>query len=445
MTDKNKYTYLFLGFVLFSFAFLISRAQFFACPTVEIQNDSGEYIYWIDAYLEKGQLPPNNFIPLGYPIIIKALTSIKDSVYPIVYFQFAFTLFSFLVLLFTVWKFYDKRVYLSTLFLCCIYVQVPNNLFWDMYIMSESVYTSSLVLLFTSLVYFFNAPCKKSALTLSALLALPVLFRPSGIFCIILLAGISVYLVLLKRKELLVFLAAPFFAIYLSQSIYSFCATGQPFFLGNRIKMDMIDSLGKGVNAREDSIFRKIERISYFDKSVTTYKNYTTQSQIYTRIDEANQKYFVKNFAHTNQFGCVLNIDSTKVRERKIIFKEFFDSDKMSYLIAREQEVKKTKWFKFYDVFVIYIIKKIFLNAFWVILLFVSLLVSVVLLIQSGLTNKGAWLLACIVAINIGSNLTIIFTSHLPYPRYSYPGEFIFLLQLPFLYHLLIQKKNAFK
>jgi hypothetical protein len=445
MTYKNKYTYLLLGFVLFSFAFLVSRAQFFACPTVEIQNDSGEYVYWIDAYLEKGQLPPNNFIPLGYPVIIKALTSIKDSVYPIIYFQFAFTLISFLVLLFTVWRFYDKTIYIATLLLLCVYVQVPNNLFWDMYIMSESVYTSSLVLLFASLIYFFNATEKKSAVWLSIFLALPILFRPSGIFCFIMLLGICMYLVLLKRKDLLMLLVAPFFIIYLSQSVYSFCATGQPFFLGNRIKMDMIDSLGKGVNAHEDSIFRKIERISYFDKIITTYKNYTNQSQIYTRIDEANQKYFVKNFAHTNQFGCVLNIDSTKVRERKIIFKEFFDSDKMSYLIEREQDVKKTKWFKLYDAFVIYIVKKIFLNVIWVILLFVSLLVSVVLLIQSGFTNKAAWLLACIVAINIGSNLTIIFTSHLPYPRYSYPGEFIFLLQLPFLYHLLIQKTNAFK
>jgi len=445
MSSKSSRFFLIAGLVIFFVAFIISRLQFFACPTVEISSDSGEYMYWLDFYCNLGKLPPNNVAPLGYPIVIKLLTQIKDSVYPIVYFQITFTFLSFCVLLLTVWRFYNKVIYLLTLFLLCIYVQIPNNLFWDMYICSESIYTSNLVLVVSALAWFFNKPEKDNIILLSTLLAIPVVFRPSGIFCGVIFAAVILYLYVSKRKNLLAAFILPFSIVYASLCFYSWIASNDPIFIGKRVRMDISEPLGKGVNAHEDSIFRKIEDLSRIDKTITVYKNYTSQSQIYTRIEEANTKFFVRNYAHTNEFGCLLNIDSTKIEERKKIFKEFFYTDKMKFLIEKEKHVKHQKWFKLYDVFVIYIVKKIFLSPVWIVLLFCSLIFSVCEMWTSKLQNTKAWLLALVISINIGSAAAIIFTQHLPYPRYSYPGEFIFLLQLPFLVDLVRNRINAFK
>ena len=117
----------------------------------------------------------------------------------------------------------------------------------------------------------------------------------------------------------------------------------------------------------------------------------------------------------------------------------------MKFLIDKEQKVKQQLWFKLYDLFQLYVIKKVFLNPLWIVLLFASLIFSTVVIFTSKFQNTKAWLLAFTIAINIGSAAAIIFTQHLPYPRYSYPGEFIFLLQLPLLIDLITDRINAFR
>lgn len=431
MPGKNTFNSLILGFCLFTVAFLISRAQFFACPTVEIHNDSGTYIIWIDGHLERGELPPANYIPIGYPLIIKAITLVKDSVYPIVFVQLLLTFLSFIMLLYTVWRFYDKVIYYTTLLCLIVYLQIPNNLYFDISITSESVYNSSLILLVTAIVTFFNSQSRRSAILLSIALATPVLFRPNGIYTIVILFLLISYLVLTNRKALLPALIFPFLSIYFLVSAYSYIATREPIFIGKRAAIEVTDEI-------RDSI-------TWFDKTVVLLENYTTQSQMYSRIDEMNTKYFVRNFAHTNEFSCYYGIDSTKVRERKMIFKEFYDTDKMKYLLERERNVKKATWFKFYDLFEMLVIKKIFMNPFWIVVFFASALGSGVLLVTSKPKNDKAALLFIIILVNLGTTAVVIPANHMPLPRYSYPAEFMFLLQLPFLIDLIRQRKYAFK
>lgn len=445
MTNKNSFNSLILGFCFFTVAFLISRAQFFACPTVEIQNDSGEYLYWIDAYIAKGEMPPINYIPIGYPLITKFLTLIHDSVYPIVYFQITLTFLSFFFLVYTLWSFYDKKIYYLTLFLACIYVQVPNNLFWDIYLMSESLYNSSLVLLAAAMVCFIHSPTKKSSTFFSLALALPVLFRPTGIFALIIFLFISGYILYKKQKELLLPFILPFTTIYLFLSVYSLIVSDEANFIAQRIADEYAPYTPQ---SKKDLIsFITNKNTTKFNKTVTQYLNFTKQSQIYTRIDEANQKYFLRNFAHTNEWQCCYFgwIDSTMQKERKAVFKEFYNTDKMKYLISRETQFKKTFFFKLYDLFQLHFIKKIILRSFWILLMFVSFIFSACLFICSGFENKKALLLVLIIAINIGTMGVVIAANHMPMPRYSYPGEFIFLLQLPFLINLLSERINAIK
>ena len=210
MSNKNSLNSLILGLCLFAVAFLISRAQFFVCPTVEIQNDSGTYIIWISGHLERGLIPHINVIPIGYPLIIEVVTHIKDSVYSIVGFQLLLTFISFSSFLFIIWRFYSKSIYYLSLVCLMIYVQVPNNLFYDISITSESVYNSSLILLVSALVGFFNNPNKKFASFLSLALALPILFRPNGLFAIVIFLLLIVFIFQSYQKKLLISFIFPF-------------------------------------------------------------------------------------------------------------------------------------------------------------------------------------------------------------------------------------------
>ena len=239
MQKPNKTNLLVAGLLLFAVAFLVSRFQFFACPTVEISNDSGEYISWIDTYIARGEMPPNNYIPIGYPLIIKGLTLLKDSIYAIVYFQIALTFISFCLLLFVVWRFYDKTIFYAALVCIALYVQIPNNLYYDIYLLSESVYNSSLVLLVAALIYFIQATDKKSAAYLSLALAAPILFRPTGIFTAVIFLLLLAYLVFEKRKDLMLHFIVPFSVIYLSLSVYCLVVSGTPNFIGGRAQAEL--------------------------------------------------------------------------------------------------------------------------------------------------------------------------------------------------------------
>jgi len=451
MTNRNNYNSLILGLVLFSFAFLISRAQFFACPTVEIQNDSGEYVYWIDAYLSKGEMPPCNYIPIGYPVIVKALTLVKDSVYSIVFFQIALTFCSFSLLLFVVWRFYSKYIYWITVACIAVYVQIPNSLFFDIYLLSESCYNSTLVLLVAGLIAFFNQPTKKNSVLLSIALTAPILFRPTGAFTIVMFALTVLYLIRFNKREFLIAFFSPFLLVYFILSTYSLCVSGDPIFIGHsRITRAITNSQKNEIQTpltHQDSLFLPLEKMNRWQRTLWLYANYTKQSQMYSRIEEANDKYFKRNFPKTNEWTCCYFgwIDTTMVKERKAVFKEFYYTDKMRYLADREQEVKKTKLFKLYDLFSNKIIKKLFLNFFWIALMFASLLFASVVLLQTKFNNYRAIILLFLVLINIGTYAPVIVAGFLPLPRYGYPAEFIFLLQLPFLIDLIQERRNAFK
>lgn len=446
MNNKNSYQALVGGIILFFVAFLISRAHFFYCPVVGISNDTGVYVYWFDEFLSKGELPPVNYIPIGYPLIIKILTTLKDSLYTIVYFQFFITFITFASLLAVVWRFYNKAIYFLTLFLVIVYVQVPNSVFYDINILSESLYNSSLVLLMAALIWFVNNPHKTSALFLSFVLAIPALFRPVGVFAIVIFLLIFLYLIIKKRSLVLPF-TFPLFLVFLVISIYSEAVSDNFFFVLRRANPEFGVSGNKNTQATDLAVrvIKTSIQQEKFEKAIIQYSNYTNQSQLYTKADEILERYFDRKYPYTNEWLCcdVFNIDSTKIFERKRIFKEFYDLNAMSFLRDKETQFKKTTFFKLYDLFQLYFIKKFILKPVWIILMFVAFVAGAIVFFTSKFTNKAAILLLLIIAINIGTMAILIIASHDPYPRYSYPSEFIFLLQLPFFIALISDRKNA--
>lgn len=444
---KNSISALLAGLALFTVAFLVSRLQFFACPTIEISNDSGEYVGWINHYVSKGQLPPNNLIPLGYPLIITFLTSIYNSLYSIVYFQILCTFISFCIFLYGFWRYYDKLVYYVALACLCIYVQVPNSLYYDIYILTESLYNSTLVLLAAAFIYFVNAPGKRSNITLSLALALPILFRPTGIFTVVIFAFLLVYLVYTKRVAFLKAFAIPYLAVYLLLAVYSYISSGNALFFYTRMAMEYSTTQPVKLSVTDSINIAEFNKYTRAGRGVKQYGNYTYQSQVYTRIEEANEKYFERNFAHTNEWGCCSyeRLDSTKTEKRQAIFKEFYDNGNVARLITREEQVKQTKLFKLYDFFQLLIINKLILNWAWVILMFIGFLAATGLFLFSNMKNNTALLVMLVVMINLGTFGAVLAGNHLPYPRYSYPAEFIFLLQLPLLIALIRERVHAVK
>ncbi len=445
--SKNSTPALIAGLVVFTIAFLVSRLQFFACPTIEISNDTGEYIGWINHFLSIGKLPPNNYIPIGYPVVINILTGLHNSLYSIVYFQIAVTFISFCVFLYAFWKFYDKLIFYVAVACLSIYVQVPNNLYYDIYLLSESLYNSTLVLLAAAMIYFVYEPGKRSNTFLSLALALPILFRPTGIFTIVIFGFVLVYLAYTRRTRFIKAFVIPYLAVYLVLAIYSQIASGNALFFYARMAMEYTPTKVTKLSVSDSIYTAEFHKLTRADRAFIQYKNYTYQSQMYTRIEEANQKYFERNFAHTSEWGCCSYewLDSTKTAKREAIFKEFYDNEKMGYLTAREQSVKQTKLFKLYDVFQNLIIKKLILNWAWVALMFISFIVATGLFLFSNMKNGPALLLMLFIMINLGTFGAVLAGNHLPLARYSYPAEFIFLLQLPFLIALIRERTHAVK
>ncbi len=422
---------------LFTFAFIVSRILFLICPFVEISYDSIEYSNFFDLYLSQGKLPPNDYTPLGYPFLVKCISLVSNSVYVIIGLQMLIDYLVCALVLFSISKFYRPTYSILTSIALSFFILSPNNVYYDVSVLSESLYNSSLVFIVASAIWAVNSKEKWAWQLLSLSLALPVLFRPNGLFTVILIFFAISYLFFNARKTIYVF-ATPFLSIWLLLSAYSYFANGEFSVISSkRVKGSTATTAGKKriEQASEEIVFRFIKRIA------PHYNHFNNQRSFYHKLEDLKRKYidqqYVKKVSETEEFFFPL----TEV-EKKRAFKEFYDTTHLKQLAQKQQTITQGFFFKIFDFYQLKFESKFVTNYIWQWIMVLAFMYSFFILIQTRFTNATAFLLFFVIAINIGTNLISILSTQRQLPRYEYPAEFLFHLSIVFLI-VLVQERRG--
>lgn len=218
----------FLALVLLMLAaFMATRVPFFWYgPRVDLSQDSQSYLDVADA-MRSGHWPRFIFRTPGYPLLVWAVTSCVDRWIAVVVVQ---NLLSFASAVFLVHSVRSLRrsLALPAALAMCGFLGSPQVLVYDISLLSDSPYTSVLILAAGALVLATARATPARLAFTSALMALAILFRPAGAYFAVIYAAVLAYLLWngVGRRLLLGF-AAPFPAILLAFCAYNYATIGQ--------------------------------------------------------------------------------------------------------------------------------------------------------------------------------------------------------------------------
>ena len=212
-----------LPFFVFSLFFIISRAWYFVeMPIPAVHPDSGTYNNVAEIILS-GNFPLLGDRAIVYPVFLAAIYSVSNFVSSVILVQNIFSLISGLLLIYAIFRIDYKSALLFSIILGGYYsgTQVLEH---DTAVLTESLYTSFLILSFSFLILGVTIERWRTILfaSSSGLAALTILIKPGAIYLVViyLMTALFISRKYNKRKILLVYIA-PFFLILLAQSIYN--------------------------------------------------------------------------------------------------------------------------------------------------------------------------------------------------------------------------------
>ncbi|MBN1292896.1 MAG: methyltransferase [Candidatus Latescibacteria bacterium] len=178
---KQPKTLLIISYGLVVTAFFIPRVPiFFGNILPIIQPDTNSYFLPVNQIFD-GQLPLFETRTPGYPIFLAMIFLIYPKLLPVILIQNLFTLMSSLFLLWVIQKTYPRLVFLCTLAIVA-HVTMPILVGHDFSILTESLYTSILVI-FVGLYILAIHRRKPWLFSLCSVVGgYAILVRPSGLF-----------------------------------------------------------------------------------------------------------------------------------------------------------------------------------------------------------------------------------------------------------------------
>ncbi len=207
--------------------FLVTRLPFFwYYPQVDLSQDSASYLDVANT-MRMGRWPHFIFRTPGYPLLLWAVTSWVDRWLAVIYVQ---NLLSFLSALFLVHAVYrlHRALALPAAIAMCGFLGSSQVLFYDISLLSDSLYTSMVILVVASLLLAFASGRPGSFSLASALMAAAILVRPAGAYFAVIYVLIIGYLLWNRSaRAAIVGFAAPFPAILLLFCAYNLATIGQ--------------------------------------------------------------------------------------------------------------------------------------------------------------------------------------------------------------------------
>jgi len=220
LTDRLKHHSPTVTYLSFTFMYLMHRSYFLDYPILAVHPDSGSY-YAPGELINSGIWPNFGNRPFFYPIFLFLVFKIQNSLVALAIAQSLFSLLASLILLSSIYRI-NKNFLIPSAITIFVATASVTALEHDTAMLSESVYTSLIMLSFA---YVIRSILNHSLLNL-VLMALFSSFafftRPQGIFLVAINVLVLIYLLLKIRSfKIAVAILAPILIIFGGASLYN--------------------------------------------------------------------------------------------------------------------------------------------------------------------------------------------------------------------------------
>jgi hypothetical protein len=210
---------------LFILLFVLHRAYFVDFPLVAVHPDSASYYAPVEM-LKSGGLPNFGNRPFVYPLFLFLTFSISDSLFFLAVVQSAITLISLIVLINSV-SLVKKELLIPISVLLFVYSASVTVLEHDTAMLSESIYSSFIILSFANMIGFVLKKNTLAFFGFSLFSSLAVFTRPQGIFMIFVFILLLLFAIRSKiSKRTLILGILPIVLFYGSSSVYNHKVVG---------------------------------------------------------------------------------------------------------------------------------------------------------------------------------------------------------------------------
>jgi hypothetical protein len=183
--------------------FLTVRTSYFLYyPAVRIARDSMGYLNLAEV-IKSGVAPDFSIRTPGYPLFLALITSVFDQWMAVVVAQNLITLLAVLTLVYGVYRLQRPLAFPAALAMAGL-VGGTQSLFYDIHLLTESLYTSCIIFSFA---FFMLSFATRRALYFglaSTFMAVTIIIRPSGMYFLVIYALILFYLLWNKTEKRLV-------------------------------------------------------------------------------------------------------------------------------------------------------------------------------------------------------------------------------------------------
>jgi hypothetical protein len=202
--------------------FLIPRLPFFLhFPIVDIEQDSGSYLTLVNLLRGHYWLYFDVRTP-GYPLMVWPFTYLPDPWLVIVYSQNFLSLLSSTLLVYGVFRLRPALALPASMAMAA-FVAGSQVVMYDTAILSESLYTSTIIFTVAFLILAFARAKPAYFILSSSTMAYSIMVRPAGMYFIVIYALVLAYLLWNRyRRRLLLAYLIPFPAILLLLCSYNY-------------------------------------------------------------------------------------------------------------------------------------------------------------------------------------------------------------------------------
>ena len=435
---------------IFTILFFIPRIYYlFSFPYPEIYPDSFDYYYLSSLILDSNykaiSLLPYDF-PMGYPIFLAFMELFAKNLNTVIAFQIFIKYIACLLFIISINKYEPKLTLVLTIALC-FYVLDGWTLRFDTTILTESLFTSSIII-FSAILFWVldNINSKRRILLLSLFTIVPIFIRSNGIFVYAIIVFLALFFIIKKVKVINYFyLFTPILIINLFFAYFTFEYTDGIGFPGNyfRLKKTFSSTL---INLNSKISFSD----SYFLKNLLVYSRMPDSDYFFH--DKIIQRYkrLVTEFNKDNINYMFDNKLIIPENIKALVYKEFYY--KQLNKPSPEEIIKKSiplwifkGFIKTYNLFIRNI-------AFFLIFIIASFVILYLILFNKNKSHSLIFLFY-ISTLYLSNLIFISYYSSKVFTRYVlifdfavYIVVFYFLIHLfNFIYRTLIKNKRIYK
>jgi len=215
-----------LALILFGVSLTTHLPFFWYYPGVDLSQDSNSYLDIVNT-MRTGKWPHFIFRTPGYPLFIWAVTALLDRWLAVIFLQSLLSFASALCMVYAVFR-VRRSLALPAALAMCGFLGSSQVLFYDISLLSDSLYTSTVILSAAFLILAVGRRGPAHFAAVSLLMALAILVRPAGLYFVVIYVLVLGHILWNRygRGAALGF-AVPFPAVLLAFCAYNYSTLGE--------------------------------------------------------------------------------------------------------------------------------------------------------------------------------------------------------------------------